>query len=171
MGVPMKKKILPFLILLFSGGLVILDQIFKWLAQTHLTVLPGRTWPLIQDVFHLTYQENRGAAFGILSGRKEFLIILTGAVLLVLAVLLLAGKINRPFLMWCAGLIIGGGVGNLIDRIFRQYVIDYLDFRLIHFAIFNFADCCVVVGTILFMAYLLFFDRTGSPAEKEQENG
>lgn len=164
----MKK--LKYLILAFSAVLVGLDQLFKWLALTYLSTLPSLTMPVIQDVFHLTYLENRGAAFGILNGKKSFLIVLTGLIILALIVLLLLGRFRKPFLMWSVGLIIGGGVGNLIDRIFRHYVIDYLDFRIIEFAVFNFADCCVVVGTILVMIYLLFLDR--KPGEKsEKANG
>ena len=113
----------------------------------------------------MSYLENRGAAFGIFQGKAFFLIGLTGLILLALAGLILSGRLRSPFLLWTAGLIIGGGIGNLIDRIFRGYVIDYLDFRLIHFAIFNFADCCVVVGTLLVLIKLVFFDRE-KPAEE-----
>ena len=153
----MKSDKLKYVVLAFAAVLVGLDQLFKWLAQTRLPPRPGGTLPLIQDVFHLTYLENRGAAFGIFQGKAFFLIGLTG--------LILSGRLRSPFLLWTAGLIIGGGIGNLIDRIFRGYVIDYLDFRLIHFAIFNFADCCVVVGTLLVLIKLVFFDRE-KPAEE-----
>ena len=58
------------------------------------------------------------------------------------------------FLIWSVALVIAGGVGNLIDRIFRHFVIDYIEVRLINFAVFNFADCCVVIGTIMIVCYL-----------------
>ncbi len=161
----MKSDKLKYVVLAFAAVLVGLDQLFKWLAQTRLPPRPGGTLPLIQDVFHLTYLENRGAAFGIFQGKAFFLIGLTGLILLALAGLILSGRLRSPFLLWAAGLIIGGGIGNLIDRIFHGYVIDYLDFRLIHFAIFNFADCCVVVGTLLVLIKLVFFDRE-KPAEE-----
>ena len=161
----MKSDKLKYVVLAFAAVLVGLDQLFKWLAQTRLPPRPGGTLPLIQDVFDLTYLENRGAAFGIFQGKAFFLIGLTGLNLLALAGLILSGRLRSPFLLWTAGLIIGGGIGNLIDRIFRGYVIDYLDFRLIHFAIFNFADCCVVVGTLLVLIKLVFFDRE-KPAEE-----
>lgn len=115
------------------------------------------TLPLIDGVFHLTYVENRGAAFGILDGKGVFLIILTTIVLLALIVLLLLNKLRHPLLLTALALFLGGGFGNLIDRVFRHYVVDFLDFRLINFAVFNFADCCVVVGTILLFIYVLFF--------------
>lgn len=165
----MKSTKLKYWVLIFAAGLVGLDQLFKWLAQARLPDRPGRTFPLIQDAFHLTYVENRGAAFGIFQGRGIFLIGLTGALLLALTVLILTGRIKQPFLLWTMGMIIGGGAGNLIDRIFRGYVIDYLDFRLIHFAVFNFADCCVVVGTLLVLVKVVFFDREKPKPEAEAD--
>ena len=157
----MKNNWLKYMILAFSGLLVGLDQLFKWLAQEYLAPLENFTYPLIPDVFHLTYLENRGAAFGIFAGKSFFLIGLTSVILAAILILLLSGRIRQPFLMWSLGLIVGGGIGNLIDRIFRQYVIDYLDFRLINFAVFNFADCCVVVGTALVLIYLVFLEHRG----------
>lgn len=67
------------------------------------------------------------------------------------------GKIPSSAFAYGNYTVLGGGIGNLIDRIFRHYVVDFLDFRLINFAVFNFADCCVVVGTILLFVYVLFF--------------
>ncbi len=143
------------LVLLGAVGLIGLDQLFKWLAVRYLSGVT--THPLIEGVFHLTYVENRGAAFGILDGKGIFLILLTAAVLIALIGLLFMGKFHHPLLLTAITLFLGGGIGNLIDRIFRHYVVDFLDFRLINFAVFNFADCCVVVGTILLFVYVLFF--------------
>ena len=79
--------------------------------------------------------------------------------------MLLMGKFKSRLNLWSIGLIIAGGTGNLIDRIFRNFVVDYLDISpWFHFPVFNFADCCVVVGTILLMIYLLFFE------DKEKKN-
>lgn len=150
------KKHMNFLVLAASLLMVGLDQLFKDLAIRYLS--PIETYPLIQDVLHLTYLENRGAAFGIFEGRTFWLVGVTGAVVLVLIVLLVLNKIHSPMLMWAMGLIIGGGIGNLIDRIFRGYVVDYIHLKFIHFAIFNFADCCVVIGTALLVIYFLFFE-------------
>lgn len=140
----------------FSLLIIGLDQLFKELAIKYLS--PIATKPIIQDVFHLTYVENKGAAFGILRGKTPFLIILTLVVIIAVVVMILRNKVKNNFFLWSLALIIGGGVGNLIDRIVRGYVIDYLDTRFINFAVFNFADCCVVIGTIMVMIYLLFID-------------
>lgn len=150
------KNLVRYISLAFSLILIGLDQLFKYLAIVHLSKIP--THPVIQDVFHLTYLENRGAAFGILSGKSFFLIGLTFLVIVVIVLAILLNKVKSNFLLWSFALVIGGGIGNLIDRIVRGFVVDYLDVRVIQFAVFNFADCCVVIGTILLMGYILFGD-------------
>ncbi len=148
-----------YIALCFSLFLVGLDQLFKQLAIDYLAQRPDLTLPIIEDFFHLTYLQNRGAAFGILSGKAIFLIVITLIIVIIGIVLILLNKVKSNFLLWSVATVIGGGVGNLIDRMFRGYVIDYFDFRVINFAVFNFADCCVVVGTILIIVYILFLDN------------
>lgn len=152
-----------WIVLVTAAVLVGLDQLFKWLAIENLSGIA--TFPLLDGIFHLTYVENRGAAFGIMNGWGIALIILTTVVLAGLIWLLLKGKFKHPFLLVAITLFIGGGVGNLIDRVFRQFVVDYLDFRLINFAVFNFADCCIVIGTIFLCIYVLFL----SDKEKKED--
>lgn len=154
------KKYMKYIALAVSLLIVGLDQWFKVLAIEHLSTRPDLTLPVIQDVFHLTYVENRGAAFGMMDGMGIFLIVATGIILLGIILLILLNKIRGGFLLWSLSLVIGGGIGNLIDRIFRHYVVDYLDVRIIQFAVFNFADCCVVIGTILVVIDILFLDHT-----------
>lgn len=163
------KKRLNYIALLMSFVVVGLDQLFKYLAKTYLTELPWRTFPLIEDFFHLTYVENRGAAFGILNGKAIFLICITGIVLIGLMVVLVSNKIKSPVMLFSISAIIGGGIGNLIDRVFREYVIDYLDFRAINFAVFNFADCCICVGTALVLIYVLFFYKEPEKKDKAEK--
>lgn len=147
-----------------SAILVGIDQLLKFWASTALAGI--ETMPLIQDVMHFTYHENYGAAFGILQQRKVFLIIFALAIFVFFLYLLLSKKIKRPFMIWTISIILAGGLGNLIDRIFRGYVVDFMDFRLINFPIFNFADCCVVIGVILFAINILFFDEK-KPTSKQ----
>ncbi len=155
-------------ILIFAGAcaLIGLDQLFKWLAIRYLSDVT--TFPLIDGVFHLTYVENRGASFGIFQGNRLFLIVFTSVLLLALIVAILKNWLKHPLLWWAAALFLGGGIGNLIDRIFRHFVVDYLDFCLIHFAVFNFADCCVVIATALVMIYILFFMEKGKNHSKKE---
>lgn len=136
---------------------IVLDQLAKWAvaatlaASAPVTVIPG--------IFQLTYVENTGAAFSSFDGQRWFLIIVTGLVILGLLYLMLFHHIRNRFVIWCLSGIIAGGIGNLIDRIFHGYVIDYIQLTFIDFAIFNFADCLVVVGVVLLLVYLLFFHK------------
>lgn len=144
--------------LILAVVLIGLDQLIKYWAITQLQ--PISTIPLIQDVLHLTYSENRGAAFSMLTGKTELLLIISVALLLMLAYLLVSKKITHPMGVFSTCLVISGGIGNMIDRVFRpgNFVVDYIDFRLINFAIFNLADICIVCGTFLLLFYLLFID-------------
>lgn len=127
---------------------VVIDQIFKLLVVNTLEI--GQSVPLIDGVFHFTYVQNFGAAFSILQNRQILLIVVTGAVMAVMAVVLFknAKKLSKIVNLSLA-LVVGGGIGNLLDRIRLGYVVDYLDFQLINFPVFNFADCCVVIGALL----------------------
>lgn len=144
--------------LLASVGLIFADQWIKnWVVAT-LSNTP--TVPLIQDVLHLTFCKNYGAAFSILQGKTVFLVVITSTVLLALLFLLLTRRIQSKMLISSISLIIAGGVGNLIDRVMREgnYVVDYIDFRLINFPVFNLADICICTGTGLFLLYMLFIE-------------
>lgn len=134
--------------------LIVLDQLIKIIVDANMMV--SQSIPVIQDVLHFTYVQNEGAAFGIFQGQRWILVGVTSVVILGGIYLLAAKKLKSNFLIWSVALVIAGGVGNLIDRIFRHFVIDYIELRLINFAVFNFADCCVVIGTIMIVCYLLF---------------
>ena len=149
---------------LIAAIAVILDQVTKWLAVEFLTKV--ETVPLIQNVLHLTYLENTGAAFGILkNNRWVFLIISTVAIIALLAYI---AKFPPKSKWLGVGLsfIVGGGIGNMIDRVLLGYVVDFIDFRLINFAVFNVADSFVCVGAVLVLIYVFFF----SDKKKEVEN-
>ena len=125
-------------------GSIWLDQLTKWLAVTLLQGNPSV--PIIPGALQLTYLENPGAAFGMLqNNRWVFLIISTVGILAVFFYLLVKRPTSK---LLCVALsfIVGGGVGNMIDRILLGYVIDFIDFCLINFAIFNVADSFVCIG-------------------------
>ncbi len=135
---------------------LVLDQTTKYLSQTYLKQLPSRTIPILRDVFHLTYVENYGAAFGILQNGKWFIIV-TGLIITGWIIYYLFNHPDESLLLkFSLSMVLGGAIGNLIDRIRFGYVIDFLDFRFIDYPVFNVADCSVVVGTILLAYYLLF---------------
>lgn len=135
--------ILSFLVLLAA------DQLTKFLAEAFLA--GNRTFSLIPGVFQLYYLQNRGAAFGMLSGRQWAFIIIA-AVMTCLAVyvyLHLPGSAHYHFMRIVCVLIAAGAMGNMIDRVTRHYVTDFLYFSLIDFPVFNVADCYVCVGAAL----------------------
>jgi signal peptidase II len=128
---------------------IIVDQITKWLIQSHLS--PGQSVPET-GFFRLTYAQNTGAAFSIFWGKSDILTVITicGTILLLLYVFV--GYRRYPFLdvrlnRIAVGLILGGNLGNLIDRIRVGHVRDFLDVG--PWPIFNVADSCIVVGVIL----------------------
>lgn len=134
---------------------VAIDQIIKKAVVSTMALY--ETIPVIQDVFHITYIHNTGAAFSMMDGMRIVLIMLP--LVLVCAALIymfIKRKTGHPLLMTSVALIAGGGIGNLIDRISMGFVVDYLDFR--GFPIFNMADICVCVGCGLLILYILFID-------------
>ena len=147
------------MLLLFFIGIILLvgiDQFTKLLVIN--TIKDVDTVPLIQDVFHLTYWENRGAAFGILQNQRVFFIILTVAVVLGVCLFMIIKKPKSLVLNVSLTLLIGGAIGNFLDRLIKGYVVDFLDFRLIDFPIFNAADCFVVIGAVMLAIYLIFLE-------------
>ena len=136
--------------------LLIFDQLTKWLAVINLK--EQDPFVLIPGVFEFHYLENRGAAFGIFQG-KQF-VFLIGALLITAVIVVLYRKIpaTKRFLPLriCSVLICAGAIGNMIDRMRLNYVIDFLYFSLIDFPIFNVADIYVVVACVLFAILILF---------------
>ncbi len=139
-------------IILFT---IFLDQYTKFLVLKYLE--PLDTYPIIINVFHLTYVENTGAAFSLFSNMQAFLILITFIFTLILAyVLYKTPKIRAN--LWVnlsLALIIGGAIGNFIDRLRLNFVVDFIDFRLINFAVFNFADVFVVLGSFSLLIALI----------------
>jgi len=135
--------------------IVALDQFVKYTVKTSMEL--GQSIPIIENIFHLTYIHNYGAAFSIFQGQRAFLLILTGIMLVALLVFMIKNKNYRHWtIMTAMALIISGGIGNIIDRAVLGYVVDYLDFRV--WPIFNVADIAVCVGCGLMVLYVLFID-------------
>ncbi len=147
-----EPEMVPYLALLLSAVLAFLDQMVKVAVYNWLR--PVGDLPLIEGVIHLTYLENRGMAFGMMEGQKWLLIWVTAFVLLLLIAAIILGKIRKTSTLVTTAVIIGGGVGNLIDRVYRGYVIDYINLEIINFAIFNLADICVTCGTAVLLVIL-----------------
>lgn len=172
---------------------VAVDQWTKQLAVLYLKPIGSVTLlkiPYIGDVLHLTYSTNDGAAFGMLDDHPWVFMVFSTVAILALGVYLFRGVAyladkradgTYPPIDLFGGLafslIIGGGIGNMIDRIALQYVVDFIGFSLprigFHFAIFNGADSCVTVGAVLLIVHLIMIlvrkkDKTEKTNSKEQ---
>ena len=142
--------------LLFFLVLLALDQGTKYLAVTHLKDRSSvKIWP---GVFELQYLENRGAAFGILLDGKLFFVFAAIVMLTVIAFILVKSRKGKKYSTWHILLtfIGAGAIGNMIDRLRLDYVVDFFYISLIDFPIFNVADCYVVVSAVV-LAILIGF--------------
>lgn len=139
---------------LMMVAIVFTDQLTKWLA---VICLKGEeSFPLWKDVFHFTYVENMGSAFGILKDHRwVFMSISTVIIIAGLLIFFIYYKKLAPLLRWSISFLVAGGIGNMIDRIFIGYVVDFLDFTLIDFAVFNVADSFVCIGAGLFLLWYI----------------
>ncbi len=138
-------------VLILSAVLVIIDQLIKYFVFEYLA--PVGNVSIIDNLFSLIYVENRGAAFGIMQNQVWFFAVVTILLIAVFMYILITKKMSGKLYIAATILIIGGGVGNLIDRIFRGFVIDYLSVSFFP-PVCNFADYCVTIGAILFVISL-----------------
>ena len=142
-----------FLMIGIILGGIALDQLTKLLAVRYL--MPVDTVPLWENVLHLTYVENTGAAFGTMKDARWVFLILSSVAIVGIALYLFFGYARTTLATVAFSMIVSGGIGNMIDRIALGYVIDFIDFRLIHFAVFNGADSFVCVGAGLLVLSLI----------------
>ena len=142
------------------------DQIIKFFAERDLAPISEKV--VIKGFLGWEYVQNTGAAFGSFSNNTAVLSVITGIIILIGIIAIIAKKITNKFLLTVAVMIISGGIGNLIDRIARGYVTDYIKVLFIDFPVFNFADILVTCGSFLLIIYLIrdiYNDR------KKKKNG
>ena len=139
-----------------STVVVLVDQATKYWIQSWMVT--GESSPVITGIFHITYILNAGAAFGILENKTWFFV--SVALLLICGVAFIYPRLpaDKPFLKLGAGLLTGGAIGNLIDRIRFGYVVDFFDFRI--WPVFNVADICIVCG-VACLVYVLLTTKEG----------
>lgn len=149
--------------------LVALDQLIKLLVIEYLE--PIGSLPLIDGFLRLKYAENTGAAFGSFSDYTNILAIFTFIAIVFGVIALLSKKLKFGVEYVCIALIIAGGAGNLIDRVFRGFVVDYIEPLFIDFAVFNFADILVTCSAIVLVIWT-FYDvyRDYKKAKELKEN-
>jgi signal peptidase II len=149
-----------FLIIILG---LILDRITKLWALNELSKISGIV--VIKNFFGFFYLENRGAAFGILQNKVVFLSVVTFIVMLGIVYYLVKYKPRSKILRISLAFIISGAIGNLIDRMFYKYVVDFITIHykdIYYFPTFNIADVLVVTGTMLLAIYLIKEDKDGN---------
>lgn len=141
------------LALLTVGG----DQLTKYLVVTNIggsdtvTAIPG--------IIDFVYVQNTGAAFSILSNSIELLSVISSIFCIGVVTYMITQRPKHKLLITSLGLLFGGAAGNVIDRIFRGYVVDFIETTFVRFPVFNVADIAITVGAILLVIYFLFFDK------------
>lgn len=145
-----------YILALLVGALVVgLDQYTKHFISTNFTLLESH--PFIPKVLNITYVKNTGAAWGMLSDRTWILISITAVVMLICITLVLKYGTKNKLMFWAMIFVLSGGIGNMIDRIFKGgSVVDFLHFEFWRdFPVFNLADCAIVLGAALFILYFI----------------
>ena len=148
-------------------GIIAADQVTKLAA---LSLELGETADFLPPLLRLRRVHNYGAAWSSLSGARWLLIAVTAAGIAAL-IWLLAKIVRHPLGFWSLTMVVGGGVGNLIDRVARGYVVDMLDVMLFSYPVFNVADCFVVVGTLLGLVYYLKYYAESDAKNWEKKDG
>ncbi len=131
----------------------------------------GQSIPVIEDVLHITYITNKGAAFGSFADSRWVFMLMSCLLIVGLTVLVIFWRDADPMFYVCISLILAGGIGNMIDRIFYGYVVDFIDFCAfpkLWSWIFNFADSFVCVGAAMFVLWYILQEVKGAKENKKQ---
>lgn len=154
---------------LIAIAVILLDQISKHFVCANLK--PVGSIPIIDGILNFTYVENKGAAFGILSDNRAVFMVISVLVIIVLSIVIVKFQGQSKLFDVCLGLIVGGGVGNMVDRAFLGYVVDFIDFCAFDFWkwVFNVADSAVVVGCILAIIFVMFDKKAATIGQTAQE--
>lgn len=157
-----------FLALAIGLFIAAVDQVIKYFISTNLKPVGSVT--VINNILDFTYVENKGVAFGMFSGMRWIFIALTAFLICAIVIYMFKKKPQSKLFYVCVALIVGGGIGNLIDRIFYGYVIDYISLSFFQ-PVCNFADYCITVGTFLLVIYVLFFAKEFNEQKKVKASG
>lgn len=144
---------------------VALDRITKWLAVLYLK--GNGSVSIIGELLHFTYVENEGAAFGMMKNARWIFMVISTLAIGAMIFYLIKYKPKSRLALVSLAMIIGGGIGNMIDRVLLGYVVDFIYIKIIDFAVFNVADAFVCVGTALLIIYIIFLYRDGKDGAKK----
>lgn len=162
-----KKRYLIFVLQLIAAAvLAAVDQVIKSLIVSHMK--GNEDVILIKNVLALSYAENTGAAFSAFSGSTFVLSVITLLMLVGITAYLFFAKIDNKIVNVAAAMVLGGGIGNLIDRFRQGFVVDYIRTLFVNFPVYNFADILVTVGVFILVIYLVY---AMVKEEKEKKQG
>ena len=154
------------IIILFALLIAIADQLIKLFIISNAYRLPV----IVEGLVRIVLVRNQGAAFSIFQGARWFFVVFTLLAQVAIFYIIFSKQVTHKLGVVSLIMISGGSIGNLIDRIYLGYVIDYIQFEFINFAVFNFADCFITVGCLLFAAYILFFETRRPVKEKTDDD-
>lgn len=143
------------------------DQAVKFYVVSHLALYESA--PLLPGIVELLYIQNTGGGFSILTGHTWILTVVTAALMAGIAALLVKKYFSHPMAMWTMTIILGGGLGNLVDRVRLGYVVDMFHFQFIEYPVFNVADILVVCGVIGFAIYYIFLSEKQEKKDHETD--
>lgn len=149
--------------------IIIFDRVTKYFAVKNL--YGGDIVNFIPGVVRFRYAENTGMAFSMLSGARWIFILVTVVVCVGVLYYMLSNRCKSLWLYWSLGVVVSGGIGNLVDRIMQGYVVDFIEPTFVDFAVFNIADCAVTCGAVSLVIYLVFDIIKDAKKSKEQSNG
>ena len=153
------------LLILVSVGL---DQLTKYLVLENIEMF--EIVPVVKGFFHFTYIENEGAAFGMLSEHRWVFLVISTVAIAAFIFYIIKYKPKDPLLCIALSFVVGGGIGNMIDRCFRGSVVDFIEVEFIDFYVFNVADMFVCVGCGLMVLWIIVSEIKESKQKKEKEN-
>ena len=154
--------------LIISILIIIADQLVKYFVATGMSV--GDTAFSVLNLFDITYVQNQGAAFSILSGKLSILSLISVIFCVGVIVYWIKKKPTHPLLCTALTMMFAGAFGNAIDRIFRGFVVDYIQTTFINFPVFNIADIGITVGAALLVLYVILFDKEDKNEKNNTES-
>lgn len=156
------------LAILIVSVIVAVDQLVKYFVTLYIQV--GDEVDFIPFFINLTHVKNEGASFGMLADHRWVFMLLSSIAIIGIAVFMVMYSKRHILLTMSLAFILGGGIGNMIDRIFRVTVVDFFEFTFVKFAIFNVADMFITFGAIMLGIYVVFYEKKVETVEKARKS-
>ncbi len=154
-----------------AAFIIALDQFTKWLIVKNMNI--GDSIPVIEDILYITSHRNKGAAWGILQGQMWFFYVITVVVIIGIVYYMRKAAGGSRLLGVSLGFMLGGAIGNFIDRVYRKEVVDFIHTYIFNynFPVFNIADSALVIGVSLLMFQMLKEERESKKEKTYGKNG